>query len=90
MTVAGFPEVQPYLDFVAQAEAGRAATPIGHIDRVIGDTRSRGQGDRYIGADGSNENLLVFVSTPASGATSGVGSFTEVRFARQLVAQGHN
>ena len=89
MTVAGFQNSQPYADFVAQVEAGRAGTPIGHIDRIVGNVRSRGQGDQFTGADGGNENLLVFVSIPASGRTAN-GASTEVRFARQLPSSRRN
>jgi len=86
MTVAGFPDAQPYVDFAARVEVGRSATSIGSIDRIIGNVRTRARGDQYVGADGSNENLLAFVSTPASGSGGGA----EIRFARQFVSQGRH
>lgn len=84
MSAVGFPNAQPYLDFLASVEAGRTLAPMGQLDTIVGNARTRGKGDQYSGGGRDTDGLLFVVTKPASGVNPNA-SDTEVRFARQII-----
>lgn len=87
MTAAGFSDLSPYRSVTARYERGGRFEEITPIDRVVGDLRIVGGGDRRIDPDGSSESLLFAITTPAGEARAGGMTAVEVRFAHQYYRQ---